>query len=758
MTKSRILIVEDEGIIARDIESQLIRLGHDVAGIAMSGEEAVAMAGATRPNMVLMDINLPGRLDGIDAAIAIRAQFSIPSVFLTAYATDDVVERATRAEPLAYLIKPFDEQSLRTTIEVALHKDHADRRLRDSEARYRAVVQSAQDAIVTADPTGRIVGWSAAATRLFGYTEAEALGRPVQMLLAPGQEERLAADLKRAGLAVGGGELDRLGERVGLKKDGSTFTMERSLTRWETAEGWFITAFIHDCSARKATEASLRLQVAALHATANAIVITDRDGVIEWINPAFTTVTGFSEAEAIGKNPRDLVRSGAHDPPFYDEMWKTLVSGMVWEGELTNRRKDGTLYVEHQTITPVRNHDGVVTNYIGVKRDMTEQKRLQEQLVQSQKLEIIGRLAGGVAHDFNNLLTVINGTAELALGDLPAGDPMRIEFQHIQQAGERASHLTRQLLAFSRKQVLAPQAIDLGVHVEHTAKMLQRLIGEDIKLRVESQPGLDTVFVDPGQMEQILLNLAVNARDAMPRGGTLTIATRNAWLDAEFASRHPGITPGPHVALEVRDTGIGMTPEVQARIFEPFFTTKEPGKGTGLGLATVYGVVQQSGGSILVETAPGRGTRFTILLPKAEPGTRTTSPTAAGGRKSKGTETILIVDDDDGLRMIMARILRSAGYQVLAARDGKEALAVAQLHTGPLEALLTDVVMPGMSGPELARVLCAARPALKVLYTSGYTDDAMLRQEFSSDSAHFIAKPYTAGVLTAKLREILDGG
>ncbi|MDP3717275.1 MAG: PAS domain S-box protein [Acidobacteriota bacterium] len=758
MTSSRILIVEDESIIARDIESQLLRLGHDVVGIAMSVEGAVAMAGATRPHLVLMDINLPGRLDGIDAAIAIREQFSIPSVFLTAYATDDMVERATRAEPLGYLIKPFDEQSLRTTIEVALHKDHADRRLRASEARYRAVVQSANDAIITVDSADRIVGWSAAAAGLFGYAEAEALGQSGQMLLAPGQEDSHDLAMKRAGQLVGGLELERLSERVGLRKDGSTFTMERSLARWETTEGWFITAFVRDCSARKQAEASMRLQSLALHATANAIIITDPDGAIQWVNPAFTTVTGFTESEAVGKNPRDLVRSGAHEPGFYEEMWKTLVSGLVWEGEITNRRKDGTLYVEHQTITPVRNHDGVVTNYIGVKRDMTEQKRLQEQLVQAQKLENIGRLAGGVAHDFNNLLTVINGTSEMALADLPAGDPMRIEFQHIQEAGGRAANLTRQLLAFSRKQVLAPQAIDLGLHVEHTAKMLKRLIGEDITLQVESQPGLDTVFVDPGQMEQILLNLAVNARDSMPRGGSLTISTRNALLDAEFAARHPGISPGHHVVLDVVDTGTGMTPDVQARIFEPFFTTKEQGQGTGLGLATVYGVVQQSGGSILVESAPGRGTRFTIALRRAEPGTHAVLAMATSGRRATGTETILIVDDDDGLRMIMERILRSAGYQVLAARDGNDALAKAQAHSGPLGAMVTDVVMPGMSGPELARVLCAVRPGLKVLYSSGYTDDAMLRKEFSSDSAHFIAKPYTASVLTAKLREVLDAG
>ncbi|MFA5908161.1 MAG: PAS domain S-box protein [Vicinamibacterales bacterium] len=757
MTRPRILIVEDEGIIARDIQGQLQALGYEVVGIALTGEDAVALTGTLRPQLVLMDIHLSGAIDGIDAAVEIRQRFSVPSVFLTAYATDDVVERAKRAEPLGYLIKPFDEQSLRTTIEIALHKDDSDRKLRASEARYRAVIQTAHDAIITADRDGRIVGWSVAAERMFGYTEQEILGQPAAMLLGAGQEAIRDQVLQLAEGFTGSGELDALRERIGRRQDGSTFPLERSLARWETAEGWFITAFIRDITDRKQIEVSLKLQSAALHATANAIVITDRDGAIQWVNPAFTTMTGYDAHEAIGRNPRDLTKSGAHPQSFYDDMWKTLVAGMMWEGELINRRKDGTRYIEQQTITPVRNAAGEVTNYIGVKRDMTEQKQLQEQFQQAQKMEVIGRLAGGIAHDFNNLLTVINGTADLALLDLPEHSPLRIEFEHIQEAGERAARLTRQLLAFSRKQVLAPAVVNLSAHVEGTAKMLQRLIGEDIKLVINTAPGLDDVFVDPGQFEQALLNLAVNARDAMPKGGSLTIATRNETLDADFAAHHPGVSPGPYVMLSVTDTGIGMSPEVRARLFEPFFTTKEPGKGTGLGLATVYGVVNQSGGIVMVESEPGHGTCFTIVLPRAErqPQGFRTVPNKTVGRP-RGTEAILVVDDDEGLRMITARILRAAGYQVLTACEGQEALVVAGAHQGPLDALVTDVVMPGMSGPELAAALLLHRPGLKVLYTSGYTDDAMVRRNAATDAAHFIAKPYTATAFTIKLREILD--
>ncbi len=367
---------------------------------------------------------------------------------------------------------------------------------------------------------------------------------------------------------------------------------------------------------RNRAEATLRLQSAALNAAADATVITDRQGTIVWINPAFTQLTGYSASESIGRNPRDLVKSGRHEPAFYEQMWSTLRKGQVWRGEMLNRRKDGTVYNEDQSITPVL-LDGSITHFVAIKRDLTDRRNLEGQFLQAQKMEVVGRLAGGVAHDFNNLLTVINGTAELALADLPSAHPLRRDFQSILDAGNRATGLTRQLLAFSRKQIAHRTRLAVGPVLTGFRSMLQRLIGEDIKLEVVADSA-GSVLADQSQLEQVILNLAVNARDAMPRGGSLYLEAANVELDEQFALRHRGVQPGPHVRLTVRDSGQGISESVMKRIFEPFFTTKEAGKGTGLGLATVYAIVAQSKGTIWVESEINRGTTFTIYLPRID--------------------------------------------------------------------------------------------------------------------------------------------
>jgi two-component system, cell cycle sensor histidine kinase and response regulator CckA len=755
MTPTPILVVEDEGIIALDIQRQLLDLGYGPVDIAATAESAVAMAGAGRPRLVLMDIHLGSGMDGIDAAIDIRRQFSIPCIFLTAYATDEVVARAKAAEPLGYIIKPFTEQGLRTTVEIALYKQQTEEQLRRSERRYRAVVESARDAIVTIDSAGRVAGWSPAATRLSGYAEADVIDTPAAALIP----ERLRAAFldSLARLREGAPLPDRLWERATvLRADGREVPVEMSVARWDTDEGWFLTCVLRDVTERAAAEATLRLQVAALNATANAMVITDRQGTIEWVNPAFSTLTGFTAAESVGRNMRDLVRSGQHDRAFYEHMWETLEAGLVWQGEFVNRRRDGSIYAEEQTITPVRDGSGAISHFIGVKRDLTEQRRMQQQFLEAQKMEVVGRLAGGVAHDFNNILTVITGTVELALMELPDGHPLRADFDQIREASDQAARITRQLLAFSRRQVLAPVVLNLATHVEGSAKILHRLIGEDINLLIQSPLPVDNVRIDPGHLEQVLLNLAVNARDAMPGGGTLTIETRNVMVGPSQAADQPGLQIGPHVALTVRDSGVGMSAELQARIFEPFYTTKEPGKGTGLGLATVFGIVSQSGGVVQVQSEPGRGASFTILFPSVPDGATGTLASRAM-RTSRGTETVLLAEDDESLRLLTARMLRHAGYTVLPAANGGEALALAAAHDGPVHVLITDVVMPSMGGPDLAVQMQSRQPGLPVLYTSGYTDDAMLRAGALDGTRHFLPKPFTVTELTRKVREVLTG-
>jgi CheY-like chemotaxis protein len=370
-------------------------------------------------------------------------------------------------------------------------------------------------------------------------------------------------------------------------------------------------------------------------------------------------------------------------------------------------------------------------------------------------MESVGRLAGGVAHDFNNLLTVINSYAELAVAELKEGDQLREDLKEIHAAGVRAAALTRQLLAFSRKQVLQPVVLNLSTLVAGTEKMLRRMIGEDVDLAIVPAEGLGCVKADPGQIEQVIVNLAVNARDAMPAGGKLTIETADVEFDEVYASQHVGAHPGQYVMLAISDTGTGMDEATRSRIFEPFFTTKDVGLGTGLGLSTVYGIVKQSGGYIWVYSEVGVGTTFKIYLPRVAEAARDAHAVPAQTR-IRGTETVLVVEDDKALRRAAKRILSTAGYAVIEAADGTEALQVMEGHEGPLHLLLTDVIMPGMSGREAAERLGALRPGLKVLFSSGYTDDSILRHGVLEQGVHFIAKPYTAAALTRKVRETLD--
>lgn len=405
---------------------------------------------------------------------------------------------------------------------------------------------------------------------------------------------------------------------------------------------------------------------------------------------------------------------------------------------------------------PMRNSQGQVVGLLGTWQDITQRKSLEEQLRQAQKMEALGQLAGGVAHDFNNLLTVINGLCELVSSNLRPDDPNKKLLQEVQKAGDRAAALTRQLLAFSRKQVLEPKVLDLNTVVADVEKMLRRLIGEDVTLTTVLNPALGRVKVDPGQIEQVIVNLAVNSRDAMPGGGKLTIETSNVVLDETYSAAHPDVVPGRYVLLTVSDSGCGMSPEVQARIFEPFFTTKEPGKGTGLGLATVYGIIKQSGGHISVHGERGRGTSFKIYLPSVDEKVSTGKSHHGGKRTQQGMETILVVEDEDAVRTMICLALRKFGYTVLEASQGTAAVQLCEQHQGSLHLLVTDVVMPDMGGRQLAERLTRLRPDLKVLYLSGYTDDAIVHHGVLQAEVAFLQKPFTVTTLGYKVREVLD--
>jgi PAS domain S-box-containing protein len=510
----------------------------------------------------------------------------------------------------------------------------------------------------------------------------------------------------------------------------------------------------YEVTAHKQAEAELNRLMTAIEQTPESIVITDTKGSILYVNPAFEQVTGYSRAEAIGLNTH-VLKSGRQDKAFYQELWAQISAGEVWRGRFINKKKNGTLFTEDAVIAPVRNEKGTVTNYIAIKRDVSRELELEDRFRQTQKIDSIGRLAGGVAHDFNNILAVICGHTDLALMQLSPDAPLRPSLECIQESAERAANLTRQLLAFARRQVIEPRVINLNELVVNLNKMLRRLIGEDVKLVTQTVPDLNPIKADPGQIEQVLLNLVVNARDAMPDGGTLTIRTENVTLDEDYARRHL-VTPGEYVMASVSDTGVGMTDEVKQHIFEPFFTTKEQGKGTGLGLATCFGIIQQSNGHIHCDSQPGEGTQFRIYLPCVQGTEDATAVHEIPASLPQGTETILLAEDEPSLRRLMARVLRTQGYTVLEAADGNEALALAQANGTKIQLLLTDVIMPGLSGKMLAEWLSQVNPAIRVIFISGYINNNAVRDAMSKPGMFFLQKPFNPLDLTQKVRAAID--
>lgn len=485
------------------------------------------------------------------------------------------------------------------------------------------------------------------------------------------------------------------------------------------------------------------------------VIITDPAGAIEYVNRAFESLTGYSGKEMAGQT-LGILKSDQQPGELYEEMWDTVLSGNVFRGIVTARKKNGDTFIIEQVTTPLVDEQKRITHFVSTARDITDRRRLEAELQQVQKIESLGRLAGGVAHDFNNLLMVISAYSELTLDGLPAESLLRHNVSEILTASRRAADLTRQLLAFGRKQVQALQVLDLNSLLESINRLLPRLMGEDIRLNFIPGDELGKVKADPAQIEQVIMNLATNARDAMPRGGTLTIETANVTLDEDYVQDHSVVVKGDYVLLAVTDSGAGIAPEHVARIFEPFYTTKASGKGTGLGLATVYGTVKQSGGYIWVYSELGLGTTFKIYLPRVE-GTEAKDFKAANSAKCPhGCETLLLVEDETAVREGERDFLVRQGYRVLTAQNGKEAIRVSRDHTGPIHLMITDVVMPEMGGAELAQQLSWERPGMKVLFMSGYAESAVLAHGEIDIKRRFMQKPFSLRALARKIRGVLE--
>ena len=629
----------------------------------------------------------------------------------------------------------------------------AETTLRESEHRYRELLELAPVGIAVYSE-GKIVFTNPAGARLLGASsEGLLVGKPIAEFIHPDGLEESQSRMRR--MMAGEAGLYPA-EDVFLKLDGTPINVELISAPLSYRGIPAVQTIITDITRRKQNEAERDRLQRAIEQAGEIVIITDPDGTIRYVNPAFERVTGYSRQEAVGRNPR-ILKSGAQDQAFYDELWKTISSGRTWRGTMVNSRKDGKNYTEDATITPVAGPGGRIVSYVGVNRDITAQRLLEERLRQAQKMETVGQLAGGVAHDFNNMLQVIITYTEMSLAKVDPEQPLHKYLMEIRRAAQRSAEITGQLLAFARKQTVSPKILDLNVAVASAQKMIQRLIGEDIDLA--SAPGRDLwkVKMDPAQLDQVLANLAVNARDAIGGVGKLSIGTEKVSFDEEYCAANPGFLPGEYLRLAVSDNGSGMDKETLAHIFEPFFTTKAPGKGTGLGLATIYGIVKQNNGFINVYSEPGEGTTFKVYLPRAEGEGADNGMEVEVAAPRGGTETVLVVEDEAAILELAQESLEHLGYKVLTAKSPEEAMRRSQEQVGPIHLLITDVVMPQMNGRQLAERLTSARPGMKCLYMSGYTADIIAHRGVLEEGVRFIAKPFSLSVLAVKVREVLDG-
>ncbi|MFP4490997.1 MAG: response regulator [Spirochaetaceae bacterium] len=632
-TDVHIMIVEDEGVVALDIQRHLVKFGYEITGIHPTGEEAVEAFLQEEPDLILMDIRLQGKLDGFETAEIIKKHRLVPIVLLTAYADEKTLERAKDVQPFGYIIKPFEERELRTTIEMALYRHTLEEKLYRSEERYRSFFLDDLSGDFVCDSHGNFIACNDAFAEIFGYKSREEAERDTLFELIPnnGIEEELWEELKSKKKLV-------LKELELIRKDGSPVIL-----------------------------------------LANIVGSFDKEG-------------GLKEIK-------------------------------------------------------------------GYLVDISKRRELETQLRQSQKLEAIGRLAGGVAHDFNNILTIILGYSTMMREKLSRKEtPSTTDIGGIEEAAKRASALTRQLLAFSRRQVLKPKSININKLVKNIEKMISRLIDDNIDMRLSLTSSEDLVWVDPGQMEQVLINLVVNARDAMPKGGTITIATDRKQVHKPVNSKMGMIPRGEYVLLSVRDNGTGIDEKTIGHVFEPFFTTKPEEKGTGLGLSTVYGIIKQSDGYVTLDTKPGKGTTFTVYLPVSEESSEYPSGESIKKEKLKGDERVLVVEDEDGVRRLTRHILESYGYTVYTAEDPQKALALCEELEHPLDLLITDMVMPHMNGLNLSEKLLFTFPEIKILFMSGYPQFGLdgKPDRIPEKTRDFIAKPFEPLAFMHKIRSLLD--
>ena len=761
----RVLNIEDSERDAVLLHRHIAKAGYDVTFTRVETADEMQNALETEEwDVILADYSLP-QFSAIAALdILKKKMLDIPFITISGTVGEEFAVKVMLAGANDYLMKgnltrlvPAIERELQEA-ENRRARRLAEIALRESEENYRLLFERNPLPMWVYDvETLAFLAVNETAITHFGYSREEFLSMSIKDIRPKEDIPKLLEFLSNSDFET----IHRTSGKKYIRKDGSFVNVEVTSHALMFAGRKTRIVLVNDITNRIQAEEALKQTEKKYRSifenAVEGIYQSTTDGRFRIVNPAMVKMLGFESAEDLMTHRTDIALQHYVDLSSRAELQHLLArDGVVVGFECEVYRKDGSKIWTRENARAIRSENGTILYYEGSIEDISEQKLLETQLLLSQKLEGIGRLAGGIAHDFNNLLTAILGYSILSLGKLREEDPLYYNITEVKKAADRAAALTRQLLAFSRKQILQSKVINLNEIVSDMNKMLSRLIGENIKLRSTLSPDLGSVKTDPGQIEQVIMNLVINASDAMPDSGNLTIETSNVYLDKEYASQHIAVKPGHYVMLAISDTGIGMDEKTQARIFEPFFTTKEMGKGTGLGLSTVYGIIKQSGGNIWVYSEIGQGTTFKIYLPRVDEEAEQLKQAISKQEMPKGTETVLLAEDDESVRHLAKMVLETNGYKVLEAANGGAALLLCEKCKETIHLLLTDVVMPEMSGTELAEHLEVKHPEMRVLYMSGYTDNAIVHRGILKEGMTYIQKPFSPDDLAKKVREVLD--